>query len=290
MKSLSIASTFPIESNHFVKKDTLENIGITSVVAAHPMKVRTYAELVDMVAKLAYFNRRYVLFFRGQPQEYRIGNQFPTIYPTYFRKYIQKTLDIDELKTKLEIEQNILKIKNHIRKPRFHGAASIFESLHLRWSLLQHYGICDTPVIDITQSLYVAASFALLKSKKKDGTDTGIIYVLAFPWPSKNYHNNKEEELYLVRLAGITPPQAKRPYRQEAYAVMSQDVDTKQINNLERYDFAQRMVCKFEINNSSEFWGNDMKVLPNSFLVPPNDTFYTFMREKLKLKDSPNVR
>lgn len=78
--------------------------------------------------------------------------------------------------------------------------------------------------------------------------------MLALPWPSVNYDENTEEDIYLARLAGITPPQAKRLYRQEAFAVMSTDVDTKQTENLERYDFSQRLVCKFEINNSRKFW------------------------------------
>lgn len=290
MKSLSVVSTFPIVSNHFVKNDTLENIGINGVVAALPMKVKNYGELVDMVAKLAYFNRRYVLFFRGQPQEYRLGNVFPTIYPTYFRKIIQKTSDMDRLKATLEIEQEILKIKNHNRKPRFHGAASIFESLHMRWALLQHYGICDTPLIDITQSLHIAASFALLKNRNEGDTKTGVIYVLALPWPSINYHNNKEEELYMVRLAGITPPQAKRPYRQEAYAVMSQYVDSKQADDLKRYDLAQRIVCKFEINNSPEFWDDAITPFPESFLAPVDDVFCKFMKEDPKINDIHSVR
>ena len=30
----------------------------------------------------------------------------------------------------------------------------------LRWSILQHYEICDTPLLDVTQSIRIAASFA----------------------------------------------------------------------------------------------------------------------------------
>ena len=84
-----------------------------------------------------------------------------------------------------------------------------------------------------------------------------------------------------MRLAGVTPPQAKRPYRQEAYAVMSKDVDFKQRDNLERYDLAQRMICKFQVNSSREFWGDKMESLPESYLVPKNDIFYDFMKNEL---------
>jgi hypothetical protein len=286
MNSLIVPATFPIEENQFKKSDTLAHKGITGIIVAKPMIVPNYYEMVDMVAKLAYFNKRYVLFFRGQTKEYRTGNCFPTIYPTYIRKYVQGT-EIQGLIDILETKQQELRDRNHNRSPRFHGAASIWESLHVRWALLQHYNICDTPMIDITQSLHVAASFALQGMHEREEFRRGIVYVFALPWPSKNYHINKEEDLYLVRLAGITPPQAKRPYRQEAYAVMSRDVDYKEINNnLERYDLANRLVCKFEINNSREFWGR-INPLPLSFLSPPNDIFSKFMN---KLEVSTSIR
>lgn len=292
MTPLEMPYTFPIREDRFEKSDTLSNMSITRIRAADPMRVNTYAELVDMVAKLAFFNRRYVLFFRGQTQEHELNSGFPTIYPTYFRKLIRTEATIGQLIEKLSDEQEKLQNKNHNRTPRFHGAFSIMESLHMRWALLQHYEICDTPLIDVTQSLQVAVSFALNKYPKSQSSDpkTGIIYVLALPWPSSNYNENIEEDIYLARLAGITPPQAKRPYRQEAFAVMSTDVDTKQTEDLERYDFSQRLVCKFEVNNSRKFWGGVTKSLPNTFLAPKNDIFFKFMKEKKGVNDLTNVR
>src|SRR6202008_3584088 len=34
----------------------------------------------------------------------------------------------------------------------------------LRWSILQHYHVCGTPLLDVTHSLRIAASFASLKA------------------------------------------------------------------------------------------------------------------------------
>jgi len=281
MKSLNIPHTFPIENNQFVQNDTLNPIGINRIIGTDPMQVNTYSEMADMVSKLAWFNRQYVLFFRGQGEEYNVGSRFPTVYPTYFRKYILKAMSFEDLMYTLSNKQDELKEKNHNRQPRFHGASSVFESLHVRWALLQHYNICDTPLVDITQSLHVAASFALQK-ESKDTVKTGIVYVFALPWPSRHYHRNKEEDIFLVRLAGVTPPQAKRPYRQEAYTVMSRDVDFKKRDNLERYDLAKRLVCKFEINDSKDFWGDFLQPLPVSFLVPRDDSFYDFMKYEVE--------
>jgi len=281
MKSLNVPRTFPIENNQFVQNNTLYPTDVNSIIETDPMQVNAYSEMVDMVSKLAWFNRQYVLFFRGQDVEYNVGSRFPTVYPTYFRKYILKAMSFEDLMYTLGTKQDELKEKNHNRQPRFHGASSIFSLLHVRWALLQHYNICDTPLVDITQSLHVAASFALQK-ESKDTVKTGIVYVFALPWPSRHYHRNKEEDIYLVRLAGVTPPQAKRPYRQEAYAVMSKDVDFKQQDSLERYDLAKRLVCKFKINDSKDFWGESFNSLSESFLSPKDDVFYKFMMNDLQ--------
>ena len=85
------------------------------------------------------------------------------MYPTYFRKLIKKEKSFEDLSSILSVKQNKIQQKNHNRSPRFHGASSVFNSLHVRWALLQHYNICDTPLVDITQSLHVASSFALQK-------------------------------------------------------------------------------------------------------------------------------
>jgi hypothetical protein len=289
MTPLTLPYSFPINDDQFVKSDSLKQTWLSTIRATDPMQVNSYAELTDMVAKLAFFNRGHVLFFRGQPEEYCLGSEYPTIYPTMFRKIIKGEATKKKLEETLDVEEEILKIKNHHRKPRFHGAKSILESDHIRWALLQHYEICDTPLIDVTQSLHVAASFAI-KNKPKTKDAKGIIYVVALPWPSKNYHSNKEEGLYLVRLAGITPPQAKRPYRQEAYAAMSINVDKKPIDNIDVYDLTNRLVCKFEINNSPEFWSDAIKPLPESFLAPKEDVFYKFMKEDPKINDINSFR
>jgi hypothetical protein len=63
---------------------------------------------------------------------------------------------------------------------------------------------------------------------------------------------------------------------------MSKDVDLKQFDRLERCDFAKRLVCKFEINNSKEFWGDQLKPMPESFLVPRDDIFYNFMKNDVE--------
>ena len=47
--------------------------------------VNTYRKLVEQVAQLAYLNKDYLLFFRGQDKDYtnRVGKS--TFYPTIYR-------------------------------------------------------------------------------------------------------------------------------------------------------------------------------------------------------------
>jgi len=55
------------------------------------------------------------------------------------------------------------------------------------WAILQHYGVCDTPLVDLTHSLRVAASFAhleFLKAKSKNKRRKyGYVMALAMPYP-----------------------------------------------------------------------------------------------------------
>jgi hypothetical protein len=48
-------------------------------------KVRTYRELVSLIAKLANHNYRYNLMFRGQSEDYRDSKGQSVVYPSIFR-------------------------------------------------------------------------------------------------------------------------------------------------------------------------------------------------------------
>ncbi len=70
---------------------------------------------------------------------------------------------------------------------------------------------------------------------------------------------------------------------------MSINIADKHIDDVRAYDLTNRLVCKFEINNSPEFWG-DAKPLSESFLVPREDVFYRFMKEDPKTNEVHEVR
>lgn len=269
-----------MKEERFQKSSSMVSHMVTRVKVAHPMKVDSYSELVDFVSLLSSYNNKYILFFRGQSQEYRMNGPYPSVYPKFFRDYFNKKHNFNQLKDRLVTKTELLRQKSHDRQPQFPESLLLYQNTHIAWALLQHYEICNTPLVDVTQSIHVAASFALLK-KPKSSDSKGIIYVFALPWPSKDYYRNIQEDIFLIRLAGITPSDAKRPYRQEAFTVSSADFTFENKEEFEKYDLANRLVCKFEINNSPEFWGETIHPLPESFLAPEDDEFCLFMKEAL---------
>jgi hypothetical protein len=139
----------------------------------------------------------------------------------------------------------------------------------IAWSLLQHYEICDTPLLDLTHSLHVACSFAF---DRNEG-EFGIVYVLGMPWPTDAISYNTYEELVNIRLLSVCPPQAQRPFFQEGY--LAGPFPNYQINDPDRvnqFDFARRLIAKFEIPiRNLNFWGIGFSRIPSEKLYQAND-------------------
>lgn len=182
---------------------------------AYPMS--TYSQLQKEIARLACQNKDYVLYFRGQTSEYQTSRSLilPSIYRT------DKTSSIEERWDRLENASKLL-IEN-LEKSRMNKAE--WELLKrkplLQWSILQHYEVVPTPLIDVTQSLRVACSFARLKNtQNEDNTQNeGYVYVIALPYVSHRIYMDSEEYLTIIRLLNIAPPEALRPYYQDAFLV-----------------------------------------------------------------------
>jgi hypothetical protein len=49
-------------------------------------QINTYSELVKHVAKLAYLNKNYMLFYRGQTKDYKNKAGSSTFYPNIYRE------------------------------------------------------------------------------------------------------------------------------------------------------------------------------------------------------------
>jgi hypothetical protein len=227
-------------------------------------EVHSFRSLVELVAKIAYLNKDYLLFFRGQNIDHlnKVGKS--TFYPAIYRDDYLRQRELD-YRFELLVGACQLLIKR-FEDADITGTADLRRRKLIQWSILQHYEVCSTPLLDFTQSLQVAASFAQL------GCDSEFSYVYAFgmPYLMNRISINSEHELVNIRLLSICPPEALRPYFQEGYLAGTEDIENKYDSKSE-LDFNNRLIAKFRIRNSIKFWSTGLRALPKNALYPPSD-------------------
>jgi hypothetical protein len=149
------------------------------------------------------------------------------------------------------------------------GAAEVRRRRYIQWSMLQHYEVCPTPLLDFTQSVRVACSFALLDPNGEDP------YVFAFglPYITNRIAVNSEHDLVNVRLLSICPPDALRPYFQEGYMAGTDDVTTE-YGRKDELDFTKHLIAKFRISRDPSFWAGGFDPIPPAALYPEGDRMF----------------
>lgn len=229
-----------------------------------PYPVQTYYELVRKVAQLSFFNKDFLLFYRGQDQDYQNKAGSSTFYPTIYRKDI---LTSQEIRARFEILKMAAdKLSDAFDQEKLDGRIDIRRKPYIAWSILQHYGVCDTPLLDLTQSLRVAATFAQLNNP----SDHGIVFVFGLPYTTNRITYNSEHDLVIIRLLSICPPEALRPYFQEGYLCGTLDI-TDTYSNKSELDFKNRLIAKFSIPTAASFWGSGFSRIPKNLLFPDFD-------------------
>lgn len=234
-------------------------------IASYPAySVRTFSELIKQTARLSYLNKDYLLFYRGQSFDHqnKVGNS--TFYPSIYR---QDYLTQREVIYQFDILENACEILvESFQSKNIEGCVDVKKRKSIQWSILQHYEVCETPLLDFTQSLRVACSFALSDEDKKEG----YVYVFALPYITNRISVNSEQDIINIRLLSICPPTAIRPYFQEGYLTGTSDI-TNNYETKTELDFNRRLVAKFIIPNTKVFWGPDFSLIPKNSLFPPND-------------------
>ncbi len=231
------------------------------------IRVTDYLDLANKIAELQYENRDHVLMMRGQSSDFRNMQKNTTIKPSIFRGHKRNPngADLSDRFHRLRLaETYLMELYDHADLPR---KKEIKRRQVLRWSILQHYEVCGTPLLDVTHSLRVAASFA----SDHDGKE-GFVMVLGVPNISGAITTSMESELQIVRLASVCPPQALRPHIQEGYLLGEYpDIaiyEQKQLYPEHEVDFARRLIAKFVFNKGS-FWKGDMfPPIPRHALYP----------------------
>jgi hypothetical protein len=216
-----------------------------TVWRAEPYTVKTYRELVEHVARLSYANPDQLLFFRGQDMDYESKAGGSTLYPQIYR-------GDNLLKRELQYRFEQLDIAARVLVARFQdlvieGYRDVARKKLIQWSILQHYEVVPTPLLDLTHSLRVACSFA----QHGSSDPTCYVYVIGLPFTNNRISVDSEQEIVNVRLLSISPPSALRPYFQKGYMAGTPDI-TYDFESKTELDFRNRLVAKFAIPRREE--------------------------------------
>jgi len=264
----------------------MRSIDKSADISSKPAEaINSFLDLVSKIAVLSFEHKDSLLFYRGQNRDFKnkSGNSsfYPSIYRTNNENLSKELLEIRF--KKLEQASTLLIQKFENRSDFTNSIKELKNRKYIRWSILQHYEVCDTPLLDLTQSIRVAASFALLNGARK-----GFLFVFALPYFTNRISINSEHDLVNIRLINICPPQALRPYFQEAYLVGTDDI-TNQYDKRSDLDFKQRLVAKFELfNQNGSFWGDDGSV--EKYLYRNDDVFKIVCDNiKLEIEEQNNI-
>ena len=240
---------------------------VEKVAVSPAIKVTSLNELMIHLSYIFHYNRGFMLFYRGQGEDFMQKTQAQTnkssvILPSIYRfNYNKKGLLykhlIEERKKILNIADELLMEKLNARSTelkkkgdRLHGYSKIRDFDFVRWALLQHYGICKTPLLDLTTSFQVALKFAELDNTK----ETGVLYIMGFPYITDPISQYSIDRILNINLRSVCPPSALRPYFQEGFLAGHYPnkifTDMKYDNIVRKMSFHNRLIAKFEIPKS----------------------------------------
>jgi hypothetical protein len=245
-------------SSFFDHERKSRNATCTAIRKGRGHPVASFLDLATKVAELQFMNRDYVLLFRGQTGDYRNQKGNTSLKPTLFRSINgpEKLPTSDRLTRRFEILKNAERVLvEEYHRAKLFGLERMKRHRIVRWSLLQHYEICKTPLLDVTHSLRIAASFASAKE-----SDKAFIFVLGVPNLSGAVTASAEGGLQIVRLASACPPAAVRPHIQEGY-LLGEYPEMGEFSQKENYhhyeiDFGRRLIAKFYFDPGT-FWKRD---------------------------------
>ncbi len=250
---------------------------VNKVRASNGYPIQNFRGLIDEIALVTLNNRSFEMFYRGQSTDY-LNNQSKyfsdrkkksKIHPSICRpnKKEDGTLKYSIRQTEIQERYNRLyELIDFVNKKKRRKSPAEYYM-----SLFQHYDILPTPLIDITQSLRVAASFALKKNH------VGYVYVFGLPYPNQSISYFTDLGIVLLKLQNIVSVKAIRPRYQEGYLVGKFPFsESKTVGD----DLSNRMIAKFKIDNrSGKFWDKDFIAMPEEILYPKNDEIEKELKE-----------
>ncbi len=254
------------------------------VSEGEPLAAGSYAELVEVVSFLSVMNKRDTLYFRGQTKKRPLR---PAIFRSSWTSLSGTRHAIPEDPSVLqriwdhlnrEISSIILSVCEKLPMPRRATLKMFREAV---WAIAQHYELWPTPLIDITRSLRIAASFALW-----DGQSEGCLYVVALPPSTNSVTFDADQHVVLARLQAVCPPVVKRPHFQDGFLAGRFPFASPIANSIDRHpanvsDLARRLVARIDLTDADDednrqarrpsgrgFWNDDFPRMSRPSLPP----------------------
>lgn len=229
----------------------------TDARSASGHRVKSYRELATKIAELQFMNRDLVLMFRGQNGDYLNTHDNTTLKASLFRSEKgQRTPPAAGILMRRfnQLQRAEEELVRRYKDGKFLGKERLQRYRILRWAILQHYEVCPTPLLDVTHSLRIAASFATMETI----TDA-YLYVLGVPNLAGAITASAEAGLQIIRLSSVCPPAALRPHFQEGYLLGEYpellSFDDKQLMDHYEVDFGRRLIAKF-VFDPKKLWSD----------------------------------
>jgi hypothetical protein len=261
-----------------------------------PFDVGTYRDLFKVVSFLNVMNKEFNLLFRGQGHDYppdpsilrenwEVPGRNGTVRLSEDRQYYWQ-----QLAPICDWVSEILrgKLPRHAPFDQYKYPGKKYLRV-APWAVIQHYGLWPTPLLDMTSSLRVAASFALGVPKIRQA---GILYVFAVPRIVSDVMDSSASNNPLaVRLSSVCPPIASRPHLQEGHLFGNPNFETGDLAQTGIPAASGWLIAKFRLENlgrvgssgGTGFWDRDFPKHTAGSLLPTsqNDSLSSMFRDKI---------
>jgi hypothetical protein len=229
------------------------------------LDVSAYTTLANIVAFLNVMNKQYQLAFRGQSRDVE---PTPTILRDWWRSpKDQELFDLAanrnhywlQLSAASDRATAVLLERRLPRHMPFETFPSHQERRVAPWSVIQHYELWPTPLLDLTTSLRVAASFALGIVEERD---VGFLQVFALRRTVSDVMMISERSRFAaIRLSAVCPPETARPHLQEGLLAGNPNFGDANLGRRHRSALSKMLVAKFRLidkhSGSRRFWDRD---------------------------------
>jgi hypothetical protein len=264
-----------------IKRGEKNSQKVISVAEDDGLVVQNYTEMARHVSEIGYRNPKFQLLFRGQSEDYKIEHLSPgksrtqrrlisSILPKIYRNLNSNVATLNTMRDRIDILLD--KSSWLINLPPFQRDSRLRQNIEMCWAVLQHYEKADTPLVDLSQSLHIAASFALMKN------NSGYVYVFGVPPLQGSISHFVDDSISIIRLQAACPPPATRPHLQEGFLVghfpfqSSLDPRNFKVSHVSStLNLSRRMLGKFKISNLGKFWDGGFTKIEKLRLLPEND-------------------